>query len=126
MPGLVLLTWWALVAPVIVVERALVFIDAFRWSRRTLIDGNGWTVFAIVVAIFVLSAFIGLMFVVIFTIFGGFVGSLLGILIADMIVKPIAALAAPVMNYDLREIEAEDRAAQGAAAEHRAPPAPAI
>jgi len=28
--------------------------------------------------------------------------------------------------YDLREIEAEDRAAQAAAAEHQAPPAPAI
>ena len=43
--------------------------------------------------------------------------SLLGV-----ILKPLGALAAPIMYYDLREIEAEDRAAQAAAAEHQAPP----
>jgi len=47
--------------------------------------------------------------------------SLLGV-----ILKPLGALAAPIMYYDLREIEAEDRAAQAAAAEHQARPALAI
>jgi hypothetical protein len=75
-PGLIVLTWWAVVAPVIVIERAGI-IEAFGRSRR-LVDGNGWMV-----------------------------------------------LAAPIMYFDLREIEADDRAAQAAAAEHRVPPAPA-
>src|SRR5919108_1962435 len=75
-PGLIVLTWWAVVAPVIVIERAGI-IEAFCRSRR-LVDGNGWMV-----------------------------------------------LAAPIMYFDLREIEADDRAAQAAAAEHRVPPAPA-
>jgi hypothetical protein len=75
-PGLIVLTWWAVVAPVIVIERAGI-IEAFGRSRR-LVDGNGWIV-----------------------------------------------LAAPIMYFDLREIEADDRAAQAAAAEHRVPPAPA-
>ena len=75
-PGLIVLTWWAVVAPVIVIERAGI-IEAFGRSRR-LVDGNGWMV-----------------------------------------------LAAPIMYFDLREIEADDRAARAAAAEHRVPPAPA-
>jgi hypothetical protein len=119
-PGLILLTWWALVAPVIVVERTGV-IDAFRRSRE-LVDGNGWSVFGVVVIIFVLSAFISLILVVIFAIFGGFVGSLIGIFIAGVIVKPLGALAAPIMYFDLKQIEGEDRAAQAAAAQRPTPP----
>ena len=124
-PGLILLTWWALIAPVIVVERRGI-IESFGRSKQ-LVDGNGWMVFAVVVVIFLISALVSLLLVVLFAIFGGFVGSLIGIFIAGVILKPLGALAAPIMYYDLREIEAEDRAAQAAAAEHQAPPpAPAI
>jgi hypothetical protein len=117
-PGLILLTWWALIAPVIVVERSGI-VDAFGRSKR-LVDGNGWNVFAVVVVIFLITALISLLLVVVFAIFGGFVGSLIGIFIAGVIVKPLGALAAPIMYFDLREIEAADRAAQAAAAERHA------
>jgi hypothetical protein len=122
-PGLILLTWWSVIAPVIVVERTGV-IDAFRRSR-SLVDGNGWLVFAVILVIFVITALVSLLLVVLFAIFGGFVGSLIGIFIAGVILKPIAALASPILYFDLREIEAEDRAAQGAPAPPRSrrPPA---
>jgi hypothetical protein len=122
-PGLILLTWWAVVAPVIVIERAGI-IEAFGRSRR-LVDGNGWMVFAVVAIVFLISVLISLLLVVLFAIVDGFVGSLAGIFIAGVIVKPLGALAAPIMYFDLHEIEADDRAAQAAAAEHRVPPAPA-
>ena len=78
-----------------------------------------------VLIIFLISAFASLILVVLFDIIGGFVGSLVGIFLAGVLVKPLGALAAPIMYFDLREIEAEDRAAQAAAAEHKSrPPTP--
>jgi hypothetical protein len=118
-PGLILLTWWALVAPAIVVERAGI-IASFGRSKQ-LVDGNGWAVFAVVLIIFLITAFVSLIFVVLFAIIGGFVGTLIGIFISGIIVKPLGALAAAIMYFDLREIETEDRAAQAAAAGQQAP-----
>ncbi|HEX3316462.1 MAG TPA: hypothetical protein VHR88_00465 [Solirubrobacteraceae bacterium] len=117
-PGLILLTWWALVAPVIVVERTGI-IESFGRSKQ-LVDGNGWAVFGVVVILFLLTALISLILVVLFAIIGGFVGSLIGIFLAGVLLKPLFALAAPILYFDLREIEAEDRAAQASAA----PPTP--
>jgi hypothetical protein len=113
-PGLILLTWWALVAPVIVVERTGI-IESFGRSKQ-LVDGNGWAVFGVVVILFLLTALISLILVVLFAIIGGFVGSLIGIFLAGVLLKPLFALAAPILYFDLREIEAEDRAAQASAA----------
>jgi len=44
-PGLILLTWWVALPPVIVIERPGV-IDGFRRARR-LVRGRAWPVFAI-------------------------------------------------------------------------------
>lgn len=118
-PGLILLTWWALIAPVIVVERVGI-IDSFGRSRR-LVDGNGWAVFGVVLIILLISALISLLLVVLFSVIGGFAGSLIGIFIAGIIVKPLGALAAPIMYFDLRQIEDEDRATQAAAAQGTPP-----
>jgi hypothetical protein len=46
-PGLVLLTWWSVILPVVVLERAPVF-EAFGRSRA-LVRGNGWNVFGLIV-----------------------------------------------------------------------------
>ena len=45
-PGLILLTIWSVIAPVIVVERSGA-IDAFGRSRA-LVKGNGWQVFGVI------------------------------------------------------------------------------
>ena len=49
-PGLFLITIWAVIAPVIVLERAGVF-ESFGRSRH-LVKGNGWQVFGVLVILF--------------------------------------------------------------------------
>ncbi len=60
-PGLVLATWWMLIVPVIMLERAGV-LRAFRRSRE-LVRGHGWSAFGVVVltllVVVVASAVIG-------------------------------------------------------------------
>ena len=53
-PGLILLTIWSVIAPVIVVERSGA-IDAFGRSRA-LVRGNGWQVFGVIVVVFIIVA----------------------------------------------------------------------
>ncbi len=52
-PGLILLTIWSVIAPVIVVERSGA-IDAFGRSRA-LVKGNGWQVFGVIVVVFLIT-----------------------------------------------------------------------
>ena len=46
-PGLILLTWWCLIVPVIVLEGKRVG-ESFSRSRE-LVRGHGWTVFGVVI-----------------------------------------------------------------------------
>ena len=55
-PGLVLLTWWLVLAPVIMLEGRGV-LDCFGRSRR-LVSGTGWPVFGVaVLTLLILLAF---------------------------------------------------------------------
>ena len=56
-PGLVLLTWWSLIVPVIVLERAGV-MQSFGRSRE-LVRGNGWNVFGVIVLTLVIAVVAG-------------------------------------------------------------------
>lgn len=104
-PGLILATIWAVIAPVIVVEGSGV-IDAFGRSRA-LVRGNGWPVFGTIV-VAVIIVFIGS------AIFGAIAsgisnGPLVRIVfgaIAATITAPVGALVASVLYFRLREIEA--------------------
>ena len=55
-PGLILLTIWSVIAPVIVVEHSGV-IDAFGRSRA-LVKGNGWQVFGVILVVFLITAIV--------------------------------------------------------------------
>ena len=104
-PGLLLLTWWSLLAPVIVIERAGVG-DSFGRSRG-LVRGNGWRVFGIIVVLFIIEAILN---AVISAIFGGgdtFAGALIGGIISAALVAPLTGLAAAVVYLDLRRIKGE-------------------
>ncbi|MBK5220619.1 MAG: hypothetical protein JJE35_12675 [Thermoleophilia bacterium] len=103
-PGLFLLTIWAVIAPVIVIERCGVF-DAFRRSRD-LVRGNGWPVFGAVLIAYVIIVVGSL-------IFGGIAagiadGPLLRIVfsaLASTVTAPIDALVAAVLYYRLLAIK---------------------
>jgi hypothetical protein len=102
-PGLIALTFWAVIAPAIVIEKRGVFA-AFGRSNE-LVKGNGWAVFGVVFTALVISL-VGAV------IFGGIAeaiagGPLLRIVfsaLASTITAPIAALAAAVLYYRLLAI----------------------
>ncbi len=103
-PGLILLTIWSVIAPVIVVERSGA-IDAFGRSRE-LVRGNGWQVFGVIVIVFIIVAFVQ---AILGAIGSGISGSL-GVLIvfnviSSTVTAPIVALVAAVIYFRLREIK---------------------
>lgn len=105
-PGLFLLTIWAVIAPVIVVEKSGV-MDSFGRSRA-LVRGNGWPVFGVIVVAFLIVAIGGLLFAAIAE--GIADGPLLRIVfsaLASTITAPISALVGAVLYFRLRAIEGE-------------------
>jgi hypothetical protein len=105
-PGLFLLTIWAVIAPVIVIERKGA-IDSFGRSRE-LVRGHGWQVFGVIVVLFLLQFIVS---AVINAIANGvsdsFVGYSLGDLITRLLVAPLSALAASVLFFELKALKGE-------------------
>ena len=109
-PGLFLLTIWAVIAPVIVVERSRVRRSFGR--SRELVRGNGWPVFGAIFVAFVIVVIGSLVFGAIAD--GISNGPLVRIVfsaIASTITAPITALVAAVLYFRLREIEGPPLAA---------------
>jgi hypothetical protein len=105
-PGLILLTIWAVVAPVIVVEHSGV-IDAFGRSRE-LVRGNGWQVFGVIVSVFLIVAIVGAIFGAIAAGISDSVGMrILFNVVASTLTAPIAALAAAVIYFRLMALRNE-------------------
>jgi hypothetical protein len=105
-PGLILLTIWAVVGPAVVIDRPGVF-GAFRRSRE-LVRGHGWAVFAVIVFFFILIA-IGRVLIsalagaISETVVGYAVASLVG----NLLLAPLGALAASVLYFHLRRLHGE-------------------
>lgn len=97
-PGLILLTIWAVTAPAIVVEGAGA-IESFGRSRE-LVRGEGWSVFWTIVVVWLITAVITFVF--------GLIGDALegvwygvAISLASFVTAPIHSLAASVMFFNL-------------------------
>jgi hypothetical protein len=111
-PGLFLATIWAVIAPVIVVERSDA-LGAFGRSRA-LVRGHGWTVCGAIVVAFLIAA-VG---AAVFAAIGDAIatGPLVRIVfsaLASTVTAPISALVASVLYFRLR---ASRPAAESAAA----------
>jgi len=105
-PGLILLTIWAVIAPVIVVEHKGV-IAAFGRSRE-LVRGNGWQVFGVIFTVFVITAVVSFVLAVIGAAIAKGVGMrILANLISSSITAPIGALAAATIYFGLLSAKAE-------------------
>jgi hypothetical protein len=117
-PGLILLTWWAVIIPTIVIDKTGVF-PAFGRSRQ-LVRDNGWRVFGVLVVLFLLQIVLG---GIIDAIARGISDTFVGYAIAELIVRslvvPLSGIAATVMYVELRRIKGEPLAEDVAA------PAPA-
>jgi hypothetical protein len=99
-PGLILLTWWCLIVPVIVLEGKRVGESLGR--SRELVRGHGWTVFGVVIISFVSSAIASGLIQAIFSGLSPFLRYWIGGTIANAIVDPFVAVALTLMYFHLR------------------------
>jgi hypothetical protein len=99
-PGLILITIWSVIAPVVVLERPS-GLGALRRSRE-LVRGNGWPVFGVIV---VLVVGVNVLADAI-EVLGDSAGTGAGIVvtvIVQILTAPLAALAASVLYFELRD-----------------------
>jgi hypothetical protein len=120
-PGLFLLTIWAVIAPVIVIERRGA-LESFGRSRE-LVRGNGWQVFGVIVVLFLLqfivSAVIQALANSVSDSFGAYA---LADLLVRLLVAPLTALAAAVLFFELKAIHGEPVLGTGAGGQVAAGP----
>jgi hypothetical protein len=97
-PGLILLTFWSVVAPVTVIERPGVF-TAFSRSWQ-LVRGHAWPVFGTIVLVFLLVIAAAIVAAVIGAALSDGARAILSWLF-DALTQPIAALTASVIYFTL-------------------------
>ena len=99
-PGLILLTIWAVAAPVVVLERPG-GLGALGRSRE-LVRGNGWQVFAVIFVLFLLVAVISILIALPFA-FAGVVSAVVSAIVT-IFTAPIQALGAAILYFELRGV----------------------
>lgn len=100
-PGLFLMTIWAVIAPVIVLEKRPP-LGSFGRSRE-LVRGHGWTVFGIVVITGLLTGIASSILQAAFSFLPRFLEILVGGTIAQAIVAPFSAIALAITYFRLRD-----------------------
>jgi hypothetical protein len=103
-PGLYLLTIWAVIAPVIVLEGTGV-MDAFGRSR-TLVRGRFWPVFGVVIVASIISAIAQNVVRLVLSFLPFFLRYWLGGSVAAAVAVPFLALAVTLTYYALRDEKA--------------------
>ena len=98
-PGLYLITIWAVIVPVIVIERSGA-LAAFGRSRQ-LVRGRGWHVFATLVLVYVILLVVDLVLGLIFSALPHVLGSGLSQVISGTLISPFLALVVTLVYYRL-------------------------
>ena len=97
-PGLILITFWCVGAPAIVIERVGP-IQAFGRSWR-LVGGDAWSVFATLLVVLLMVIAVGIVLGIIATQIGA--GAIISAsVISDILTAPVFALAISAMFFDL-------------------------
>ena len=102
-PGLILMTIWALLSPVIVLEGKGVG-ESFGRSRE-LVRGSGWTVFGIILVTAILSSIAAGILRAVFSFLPYFLEILIGSTVAQAIVAPFAAIAVALIYFQISDRE---------------------
>jgi hypothetical protein len=105
-PGVLLMTWWSVVGPAVVVERRGV-LASFARSYR-LVRGNDWSVFAVLASVGVLTVTIRLLALLVAT---GVAGAAAQVLVTALL-TPVWALLPCVLYFTLRKAHGEDTLAR--------------
>lgn len=109
-PGLFLVTIWAVFAPVIVLERPP-GLGALGRSRE-LVRGNGWQVFGVIFVLFFLVAVVSGVVEYAAESAGTGAGIVVRVVIG-VLTAPLSALAASVLYFDLRRLSGETPGSAG-------------
>lgn len=103
LPGLVLLTWWLVLSPVIMLERCGV-AHGFGRSRQ-LVRGNAWPVFGVALLTLLILLAFGLALGIALSPLGGAARGFLQAAIGNSLAAPFAAVAWTLTYFRLRDIE---------------------
>jgi hypothetical protein len=106
-PGLLLLTWWSVIIPVIVLERVAA-MESFGRSRE-LVRGHGWNVFGVIVLTVLILLLVAILLAIILAILLAWlpdeVRGYIQTLVSNSLTAPFLALAWTLMYFRLRDLE---------------------
>lgn len=100
-PGLILLTFWFVTAPSIVIEQKSA-IDGMQRSWN-LVRGNFWTTLGLVIITFLLLFVIGFLAALILSFLPDFVASLVSNIVVNSVIGPFWAVVSAMAFFRLRE-----------------------
>src|SRR5579863_8229599 len=98
-PGLYLITIWAVIIPVIVIERSGVMASFGR--SHDLVRGHGWHVFGTLVIVYVIMLVVNIVLGVIFSALPHVLGEGLSSVISGTIISPFLAVVVTLVYYRL-------------------------
>jgi hypothetical protein len=98
-PGLYLITIWAVIVPVIVLEQSGA-LASFGRSQR-LVRGHGWHVFGTLVLVYIILLAVNLILGLIFTALPHVLGNGLSSVISGTLIAPFLALVVTLVYYRL-------------------------
>ena len=100
-PGLVLMTWWVVIIPAIVLENKRAG-ESFGRSRE-LVRGYGWNVFGVIVLTIVLLIVVGIVLALILSPLDDWLEDLLSTIISGTVIAPYVAVAWTLLYFRLRD-----------------------
>jgi hypothetical protein len=98
-PGLFLITIWAVIVPVIIIERSGA-LASFGRSRQ-LVRGHGWHVFGTLVLVYIIMLVVNIVLGLIFSALPNVVGEGLSSVISGTLISPFLALVVTLVYYRL-------------------------
>jgi hypothetical protein len=100
-PGLVLLTWWSLLVPVLVLEKTEV-LESFGRSRE-LVRGHGWNVFGLIVLTVLILIAVSIVVALALFWLPDSIQAYVSDVVRNTLTAPFIALAWTLVYYRLRE-----------------------
>jgi len=98
-PGLFLITIWAVIVPVIIIERSGA-LASFERSRQ-LVRGHGWPVFGTLVLVYIIMLVVNIVLGLIFLALPHVLGEGLSSVISGTLISPFLALVVTLVYYRL-------------------------
>ncbi|HJY65554.1 MAG TPA: hypothetical protein VJ254_02405 [Streptosporangiaceae bacterium] len=103
-PGLFLITIWAVIVPVIIIERSGALASFSR--SRELVRGHGWHVFGTLVLVYIIMLVVNIVLGLIFSALPHVLGDGLSAVISGTLISPFLALVVTLVYYRLVGISA--------------------